>query len=150
MKTAPAYHASLVTQYPLIHQGKVRDSFAIDDEHMMIVASDRLSAFDVVMDDPIPGKGEILTRIANFWFEKTTEIYTNTESSAASDVYKRQGHDHHVVVVNRKTVADLALVDQRVLGDEAGVVGGGHVFLFRFQVASGARFNSGCLLGVGA
>ena len=52
-----AYHADLVTQYPLIHQGKVRDSFAIDDQHMLIVASDRLSAFDVVMSDPIPGKG---------------------------------------------------------------------------------------------
>jgi phosphoribosylaminoimidazole-succinocarboxamide synthase len=61
----------------LIHQGKVRDSFAIDDEHMLIVASDRLSAFDVVMAEPIPGKGEILTRISNFWFEKTADIVPN-------------------------------------------------------------------------
>src|SRR5210317_2422233 len=77
--TAPpqAYHADLVTQYPLIHQGKVRDSFAIDDRHMLIVASDRLSAFDVVMSDPIPGKGEILTRISNFWFEQTRDIIPN-------------------------------------------------------------------------
>ena len=74
---SPAYHAGLVTQYPLIHQGKVRDSFAIDDEHMLIVASDRLSAFDVVMSDPIPGKGEILTRIANFWFDRTRHIVPN-------------------------------------------------------------------------
>ncbi len=74
---ATPYHAGLVTQYPLIHQGKVRDSFAIDDRHMLIVASDRLSAFDVVMDDPIPGKGEILTRIANFWFERTRHIVPN-------------------------------------------------------------------------
>jgi len=66
-----AYHSDLITQFPLIHQGKVRDSFAIDDQHMLIVASDRLSAFDVVMSDPIPGKGEILTKIANFWFERT-------------------------------------------------------------------------------
>ena len=77
------YHADLVTQYPLIHQGKVRDSFAIDDEHMLIVASDRLSAFDVVMEDPIPGKGEILTRIANFWFERTSDIVPNHLSSIA-------------------------------------------------------------------
>ena len=77
MSTSPAYHASLVTQYPLIHQGKVRDSFAIDDEHMLIVASDRLSAFDVVMAEPIPGKGEILTAISNFWFEKTAHIIPN-------------------------------------------------------------------------
>jgi len=77
MPTVPAYDASLVTQYPLIHQGKVRDSFAIDDEHMLIVASDRLSAFDVVMAEPIPGKGEILTQISNFWFARTAHIVPN-------------------------------------------------------------------------
>ncbi len=75
--SSPAYHASLVTQYPLIHQGKVRDSFAIDDQHMLIVASDRLSAFDVVLSEPIPGKGEILARIANFWFERTRHLIPN-------------------------------------------------------------------------
>jgi phosphoribosylaminoimidazole-succinocarboxamide synthase len=79
----PAYHADLITQYPLIHQGKVRDSFAIDDRHMLIVASDRLSAFDVVMSDPIPGKGEILTRIANFWFDRTRHIVPNHLSGIA-------------------------------------------------------------------
>ena len=72
-----AYSAELITQYPLIHQGKVRDSFAIDDEHMLIVASDRLSAFDVVLPNPIPGKGEILTRISSFWFERTSDIVPN-------------------------------------------------------------------------
>ncbi|MEJ2385116.1 MAG: phosphoribosylaminoimidazolesuccinocarboxamide synthase, partial [Xanthomonadales bacterium] len=77
MSTIPAYDASMLTQYPLIHQGKVRDSFAIDDDHMLIVASDRLSAFDVVMAEPIPGKGEILTRISNFWFEKTADSVPN-------------------------------------------------------------------------
>ena len=78
MSTAPNhYHADRLTQYPLIHQGKVRDSFAIDDKHMLIVASDRLSAFDVVLPDPIPGKGEVLTRISNFWFERTAGIIPN-------------------------------------------------------------------------
>jgi len=77
------YHAGLVTQFPLIHQGKVRDSFAIDDDHMLIVASDRLSAFDVVMAEPIPGKGEILTRISNFWFERTRDIIPNHLSGIA-------------------------------------------------------------------
>jgi len=71
------YHASLITAFPLIHQGKVRDSFAIDDELMMIVASDRLSAFDVVLPDPIPGKGAILTQISNFWFKRTAGIVAN-------------------------------------------------------------------------
>ena len=72
-----SYHTERITQYPLIHQGKVRDSFAIDDKHMLIVASDRLSAFDVVLPDPIPGKGEILTRISNFWFQRTAAIIPN-------------------------------------------------------------------------
>ena len=71
------YHAERIAQYPLIHQGKVRDSFAIDDKHMLIVASDRLSAFDVVLPDPIPGKGGILTRISNFWFKRTAQIIPN-------------------------------------------------------------------------
>lgn len=53
-----------------IHQGKVRDIYAVDEERLLIVASDRLSAFDVVLPDVIEGKGEILTRISNFWFER--------------------------------------------------------------------------------
>jgi phosphoribosylaminoimidazole-succinocarboxamide synthase len=61
----------------LLHQGKVRDVYAIDERRMLIVASDRLSAFDVVLPDPIPGKGEILTRISNFWFERTRDIIPN-------------------------------------------------------------------------
>jgi len=61
----------------LIHQGKVRDSFALDDTHMLIVASDRLSAFDVVLPDPVPGKGALLTKVSNFWFEKTRDIIEN-------------------------------------------------------------------------
>jgi phosphoribosylaminoimidazole-succinocarboxamide synthase len=68
------YRTEMVTGLELIHQGKVRDCFAIDDAHMLIVASDRLSAFDVVLPDPIPGKGETLTRISSFWFALTADI----------------------------------------------------------------------------
>ncbi|MEN1728663.1 MAG: phosphoribosylaminoimidazolesuccinocarboxamide synthase, partial [Pseudomonadota bacterium] len=57
----------------LIHQGKVRDIYAVDNERLLIVASDRLSAFDVALPDPIPGKGEILTRISRFWFDRFTD-----------------------------------------------------------------------------
>jgi phosphoribosylaminoimidazole-succinocarboxamide synthase len=67
----------MVTDLPLIHQGKVRDSFAIDDDLMLIVASDRLSAFDVILPDPIPGKGEVLTKLSNFWFNRTERIIDN-------------------------------------------------------------------------
>ncbi len=62
---------------PLLHRGKVRDIFDIDDANMLIVATDRLSAFDVVFDQPIPEKGMVLTSIANYWFQKTEHIYQN-------------------------------------------------------------------------
>jgi len=61
----------------LIHRGKVRDVHALSDNRLLIVATDRLSAFDVVLPDPIPGKGEMLTQISNFWFGKTAHIMPN-------------------------------------------------------------------------
>lgn len=61
----------------LVHQGKVRDIYRVDDRRLLIVASDRLSAFDVVLPDPIPGKGEILTRISKFWFERFADLVPN-------------------------------------------------------------------------
>ena len=61
----------------LLHRGKVRDVYALSDQYLLIVATDRLSAFDVVLPDPIPGKGEILTRISNFWFGKTAATMPN-------------------------------------------------------------------------
>ena len=60
-----------------IYSGKVRDLYQIDEQRMLMVASDRLSAFDVILDDPIPGKGEILTQISNFWFQKLAHIMPN-------------------------------------------------------------------------
>jgi len=62
---------------PLLHRGKVRDIFDIDDGNMLIVTTDRLSAFDVVFDQPIPEKGMVLTSIANYWFQKTEHIIQN-------------------------------------------------------------------------
>ena len=60
-----------------IHQGKVRDIYDVDAEHLLIVTTDRLSAFDVVLPDPIPFKGEVLTQISSFWFAKTQHIVAN-------------------------------------------------------------------------
>jgi len=62
---------------PLLHRGKVRDIFDIDNNNMLIVTTDRLSAFDVVFNQPIPSKGMILTSIANYWFQKTEHIIQN-------------------------------------------------------------------------
>ncbi|MGN6234704.1 phosphoribosylaminoimidazolesuccinocarboxamide synthase [Dyella sp.] len=61
----------------LIHRGKVRDVYALPGQRLLIVATDRLSAFDVVLPDPIPGKGEMLTQISNFWFGKTAHLVPN-------------------------------------------------------------------------
>lgn len=61
----------------LIYRGKVRDVFALSEQRLLIVASDRLSAFDVILPDPIPGKGEMLTQISNFWFDKTAHLVRN-------------------------------------------------------------------------
>jgi phosphoribosylaminoimidazole-succinocarboxamide synthase len=60
-----------------IHQGKVRDIYDVDADHLLIVTTDRLSAFDVVLPDPIPFKGQVLTRISEFWFEKTRALVPN-------------------------------------------------------------------------
>jgi len=61
----------------LIHRGKVRDVYALPGNRLLMVATDRLSAFDVVLPDPIPGKGEMLTQISNFWFARTAHIIPN-------------------------------------------------------------------------
>lgn len=66
-----------VQELELLARGKVRDVYAIDDNRLLIVASDRLSAYDVVLPDGIPGKGAILTAISNFWFAKTQHIIRN-------------------------------------------------------------------------
>ncbi|PTU67549.1 phosphoribosylaminoimidazolesuccinocarboxamide synthase [Chromobacterium sp. Panama] len=63
-----------LTSLKKIYSGKVRDLYEIDDQRMLMIATDRLSAFDVILDDPIPGKGQILTAISNFWFDKLKEL----------------------------------------------------------------------------
>ena len=68
---------SSIASLPLINRGKVRDIYAVGDDKMLIVTTDRLSAFDVILPDPIPGKGEVLTALANFWFAKLVHIIPN-------------------------------------------------------------------------
>ncbi len=70
-------HTSFLQSLPLAARGKVRDNYAVGDDRLLMVASDRLSAFDVVMADPIPGKGELLTRMALFWFDRLAPICPN-------------------------------------------------------------------------
>lgn len=72
-----ALYESRLTALPRLSQGKVRDIYGIDEQHLLIVTTDRLSAFDVVMPDPVPGKGEVLTRLSHFWFQRTSSIVRN-------------------------------------------------------------------------
>ncbi|MBT9518060.1 MAG: phosphoribosylaminoimidazolesuccinocarboxamide synthase [Methyloversatilis discipulorum] len=74
---ADALFESSIKSLPLIARGKVRDIYAIDDEKMLIVTTDRLSAFDVILPDPIPGKGKVLTAVSNFWFGKLAGVSPN-------------------------------------------------------------------------
>lgn len=76
-----ALYESNITSLPLIHKGKVRDIYDIDDKHMLIVTTDRLSAFDVILPSPIPGKGRILTEIADFWFQRFSDLIPNQLSN---------------------------------------------------------------------
>ena len=78
MMTPPeALYQSTLSSLTLRARGKVRDIYTIDQQHMLIVTTDRLSAFDVVLPDPIPGKGRVLTNVSNFWFEKMKHLMPN-------------------------------------------------------------------------
>ena len=70
-------HTSDLPGLPLLHRGKVRDLYALPGNRLLMVATDRLSAFDVVLPDPVPGKGELLCRMSNFWFARTSHLVPN-------------------------------------------------------------------------
>lgn len=103
---SPPMHESNLSGLRRLHQGKVRDIYAVDDRHMLIVTTDRLSAFDVVLPDPIPGKGQVLTRISNYWFERTRHIVPNHLADfplerAVTDAQERALVADRAVVVRR-------------------------------------------------
>ncbi len=85
LSSTPAVFDTQLKNLPLIHRGKVRDIYHVDDQHMLIITTDRLSAFDVVLPDPIPGKGKILTEVSDFWFNKLGDIVPNQLSSMTLD-----------------------------------------------------------------
>ena len=106
---------------PLLHRGKVRDIFDIDEKHMLIVTTDRLSAFDVVFDKPIPEKGKILTSIANYWFKKTNHIIQNhlTEININEVLSYKESEllkDRAIVVKKLKPIPIEAVVRGYLIG----------------------------------
>ncbi|HLE67900.1 MAG TPA: phosphoribosylaminoimidazolesuccinocarboxamide synthase [Burkholderiales bacterium] len=115
------YESSLKS-LPRIGRGKVRDIYAVDGDKMLILVSDRLSAFDVVLSDPIPDKGRVLTEMANFWFAKLAHIVPNhltgidPESIVRGDEEKAQVRGRSVVVKKLKPLSVEAVVRGYLIG----------------------------------
>jgi phosphoribosylaminoimidazole-succinocarboxamide synthase len=116
----PLYQSS-IKSLPLLSQGKVRDIYAVGEDKLLIVTSDRLSAFDVILDDPIPRKGEVLTAVANFWFEKLGHIIPNQltgvdPESVVAENEREQVRGRSVVVKRLKPLPIEAVVRGYVIG----------------------------------
>lgn len=88
-----ALHESNLTSLPLLHRGKVRDIYGVDDQHLLIVQTDRLSAFDVILPTPVPGKGQVLTTLSNFWFAKLGHVIPNHLSGIAPETVVKTDAD---------------------------------------------------------
>lgn len=82
---AQALQQSTIQSLPLLGRGKVRDMYAVGNDKLLIVATDRISAFDVVLEDPVPGKGEVLSRLTEFWLEKLAHIVPNHSTGIAPE-----------------------------------------------------------------
>ncbi len=99
----------------LLNRGKVRDIYQADDRHLLIVTTDRLSAFDVVLPQPIPGKGEVLTRVSNFWFNRTQHLIPNhlrdiTLADVVPDEAQRDLLGDRAIVVKRMTTLPVEAI----------------------------------------
>jgi phosphoribosylaminoimidazole-succinocarboxamide synthase len=113
---------STISSLPLLGRGKVRDIYAVNDELLLIVTSDRLSAFDVILPDPIPGKGEVLTAVANFWFGKLAHIIPNhlsgidPESVVQGEAERAQVRGRAIVVRRLKPLPIEAVARGYLIG----------------------------------
>jgi len=106
MSTADVLFESSIPELPLLGRGKVRDIYGVNDDHLLIVTTDRLSAYDVVMPDPVPGKGQVLTQISLFWFRMMADIIDNqltdlTVDDVVNDPEVREQLQKRALVVKR-------------------------------------------------
>lgn len=120
MATAALFETS-ITSLPLLHRGKVRDIYAVDENHLLIIQTDRVSAFDVILSTPIPEKGKILTKISRFWFDKLAHIIPNhltdiTPESVVSSREQDQVSDRAFVVRKLKPLPVEAIVRGYISG----------------------------------
>jgi len=115
-------HTTHIKSLPLLHKGKIRDIYDIDDGHMLIVTTDRISAFDVVMPSAIPGKGMVLNQVTRFWMEKLAHIIPNHLSSmpledALPDAAERAEVENHAMIVKKlKALPVEAIVRGYLIG----------------------------------
>ncbi len=122
---ADALFESSIKSLPLIARGKVRDIYAIDDDKMLIVTTDRLSAFDVILPDPIPGKGKVLTAVSNFWFGKLASVSPNHLTGIAPETVvtadeRDQVEGRSIVVRRLKPLPIEAVVRGYLIGSGWG------------------------------
>ena len=107
---------------PVLHRGKVRDIYEVGDDHLLIITTDRLSAFDVILPDPIPGKGAVLTATSNFWFDKLSDIVPShlsdlTLADAVPDEAERKAIESQAIVVKKlKALPVEAIVRGYIIG----------------------------------
>ena len=106
MNNPDALFDSAIPDLPRIGRGKVRDIYSVDDNHLLIVTTDRLSAYDVVLPDPVPGKGQVLTELSNFWFRMMEDIIPNhltgtSVSAVVGDVALAKSLASRSIVVKR-------------------------------------------------
>jgi phosphoribosylaminoimidazole-succinocarboxamide synthase len=119
---ATTLHTSDLPGLELLHRGKVRDVYALPGERLLMVVTDRLSAFDVVLPDPIPDKGRVLTEMANFWFERLAHIVPNhltgldPESVVKGEEEKAQVRGRSIVVKKLKPLPIEAVVRGYLIG----------------------------------
>jgi phosphoribosylaminoimidazole-succinocarboxamide synthase len=117
-----ALHTTHIKSLPLLHKGKVRDIYDIDEGHMLIVTTDRISAFDVVMPTAIPGKGMVLNQVTRFWMEKLAHIIPNHLSNmsleqALPDAAERAEVENHAMIVRKlKALPVEAIVRGYLIG----------------------------------
>jgi phosphoribosylaminoimidazole-succinocarboxamide synthase len=83
--TMSTLYESTIRSLPLLGRGKVRDNYAVGNDQLLIVTTDRLSAFDVIMGEPIPSKGRVLNQMANFWFDKLAHVVPNHLTGVAPE-----------------------------------------------------------------
>ena len=115
-------HTSHIKSLPLLHSGKVRDIYDIDDNYMLIVTTDRISAFDVIMPTPVSGKGIILNQVTQFWMDKLSHIIPNQMcdlrlEDVLSDASERAEVENHAMIVKKlKALPIEAIVRGYIIG----------------------------------